>query len=84
MPEASDWIDELLSLAARSGMRELTVRSHLHRAALGDRASADAARLLACDIENPALHVLVEHRSAVTTIRAGQDKATSSAAPTGR
>ena len=56
MPQASAWVDELQGLAARSGMRELTVRSHLHRAALGDRASAAAARLLACEIDNPALH----------------------------
>ena len=60
MPQASAWIDELQNLAARSGMRELTVRSHLHRAALGDSASGAAARLLACEIDNPALHAFVE------------------------
>jgi DNA-binding SARP family transcriptional activator len=60
MPQAPDWIEQLQGLAARSGMRELTVRSHLHRAALGDGASGAAARLLAREIDNPALHVLVE------------------------
>jgi len=60
---ASMWIDEMQSLAARSGMRELTVRSHLHRAALGDSASRAAARLLACEIDNPALLALVELES---------------------
>jgi DNA-binding SARP family transcriptional activator len=60
MPQASVWIDEMQSLAARSGMRELTVRSHLHRAALGDRASAAAARLLAYEIDNPALRAVIE------------------------
>jgi hypothetical protein len=60
LPQASNWINELQGLAARSGMRELTVRSHLHRAALGDSASGAAARLLACEIDNPALHALVE------------------------
>ena len=60
MHQASAWIDEMQSLAARSGMRELTVRSHLHRAALGDGASGAAARLLACEIDNPALHAFVE------------------------
>ncbi|WP_428421115.1 BTAD domain-containing putative transcriptional regulator [Methylibium sp.] len=60
MPQASAWIDELQGLAARSGMRELTVRAHLHRAALGDRASGAAARLLACEIDNPALRALAE------------------------
>jgi DNA-binding SARP family transcriptional activator len=40
MPQASAWINEMQELAARSGMRELTVRACLHRAALGDSASA--------------------------------------------
>jgi DNA-binding SARP family transcriptional activator len=60
MPQAPAWIDELQRLAARSGMRELTVRSYLHRAALGDGASGAAARLLACEIDNPVLSTLVE------------------------
>ena len=59
MPQATIWIDELQRLAARGGMRELTLRSHLHRAAIGDRTSAATARLLAGDIDNPALHALV-------------------------
>lgn len=60
MPHAAAWLGELLALAARGGMRELTVRAHVHQAALGDRASATAARLLVCEIDNPALHILVE------------------------
>jgi DNA-binding SARP family transcriptional activator len=59
MRHAPDWIDEMQHLAARSGMREFSVRSHLHRAALGDSTSRPAARLLACEIDNPALHALV-------------------------
>ncbi len=58
MPQASAWINDLQSLAARSGMRELTARACLHRAALGDSASGAAARLLASQIDNPALHAL--------------------------
>ncbi|MGC1176188.1 MAG: tetratricopeptide repeat protein [Polaromonas sp.] len=60
MPQASAWIHELQNLASRSGMRELTVRAYLHRQALGDNASGIAARLLARQIDNPALHALVE------------------------
>jgi len=56
--QASLWIDELHALAARSGMRELVVRAHLHRAALGDKGSAAAARDLAAQIDNPALRRL--------------------------
>lgn len=58
MPQASAWVNDLQSLAARSGMRELTARACLHRAALGDSASGAAARLLASQIDNPALHAL--------------------------
>jgi tetratricopeptide (TPR) repeat protein len=60
MPQAPAWIDELQTLAARSGMRELTVRSLLHRAALGDRESRVAAQLLACEIDNPSLRALAD------------------------
>lgn len=59
MPQAPLWIDELQRLAARSGMREFSVRSHLHRAYLGDSASGAAARLLACEITNPILQSAV-------------------------
>lgn len=64
LPQAPAWVDELHRIAARSGMRELTARSYLHRAALGDSASGIAARLLAREIDNPALHALVETRNA--------------------
>jgi len=60
LPQALGWIGELQGLAARSGMRELTVRSHAHRAALGDRASAAAAAVLASEIDNPSLHGRLE------------------------
>jgi len=59
LPQASAWVDDLHSLAARSGMRELTARSYLHRAALGDSASGIAARLLVHEIDNPALFAAV-------------------------
>ena len=60
-PQAPGWIDELQTLAARSGMRELSVRSHLHRAALDDGgASRAAARLLAREIDNPVLHAIAD------------------------
>ena len=52
---AAGWIDELASLAARTGMRELVVRAYLHRAGRGDRSALDAARLLGADIANPTL-----------------------------
>ena len=60
MPHAAAWLGEMQALAARCGMRELTVRACIHQAELGDRASATAARLLVCEIDNPALRILVE------------------------
>ena len=41
-------------------MRELTVRSLLHGAALGDEGDAAAAGTLAADIDNPELQALLE------------------------
>ncbi|MEJ8856760.1 BTAD domain-containing putative transcriptional regulator [Variovorax robiniae] len=58
LPQAAGWIEEMQRLAARSGMRELTMRAHLHRAALGDHASGSAAALLAEEIGNPVLLAL--------------------------
>ena len=54
------WVDTLRELASRTGMRELTVRSFLHGAALGNDGDADAGALLASDIENAALGQLID------------------------
>jgi DNA-binding SARP family transcriptional activator len=58
-PDAPELVDSLASLAERCGLREMVVRAHAHRARLGDEASRHAARLLAADIDNPALAALV-------------------------
>lgn len=58
-PDTHRWIHELRRLASRTGMRELTVRSLLHGAAAGSPADADAARLLAADVDNPRIAALV-------------------------
>lgn len=50
-----EWVDRLTTLASRTGMREFTVRSLLHASALGRPGSADAAVLLAAEIDNPSL-----------------------------
>jgi DNA-binding SARP family transcriptional activator len=52
-------VDRLAALAERCGMRELIVRAHLHRARLGDCASMETARVLATEIDNPALSELL-------------------------
>ena len=58
-PETGSWLERLRDLASRTGMRELTVRSMLHGAALGKQGDAAAARLLAADIDNPRLAALI-------------------------
>jgi hypothetical protein len=58
-PDTKAFVDTLRTLASRTGMRELTVRAMLHAAALGQPGDAAAAVLLADDIDNPVLDVLV-------------------------
>ena len=43
-------MEALRTLASRTGMRELTLRSLRHGAALGRAADADAAALLAAEL----------------------------------
>jgi hypothetical protein len=57
--ETGGWVEEMRDRASQSGMRELTVRAMLHSAALGDRGDAEAAAMLAGDIDNPELWALV-------------------------
>jgi DNA-binding SARP family transcriptional activator len=54
-PSADEWIDAMNEKASRTGMRELVVRSLLHRAARGQDGATEAAALLAAAIDNPRL-----------------------------
>jgi DNA-binding SARP family transcriptional activator len=54
-PETGSWATLMRSLASRTGMKELLVRSLLHAEALGDENAGQAARLLGSEIDNPAL-----------------------------
>ncbi|GAA4460449.1 AfsR/SARP family transcriptional regulator [Phytohabitans houttuyneae] len=58
-PSTEDWIAAMCELASRTDMRELVVRSLLHRAALGDHGATEAAALLAAAIDNPRLRPLL-------------------------
>lgn len=55
LPAAPAWIEELAAIAARTGMREFAARANLYRGRLGDESALTAARLLASEIDNPAL-----------------------------
>jgi hypothetical protein len=59
LPTAARWVDRLAHAAARGGMRALVVRSHVHRARLGQPGALDAARLAAADLDNPVIADLV-------------------------
>lgn len=52
---AAPLVANLGSLAARCDMRELVVRAQLHRSRLGDPKALTTARVVAADIDNPAL-----------------------------
>jgi DNA-binding SARP family transcriptional activator len=58
-PDTHRWVAELRLLASRTGMRELTVRSLVHGAALGSPSDAEAALLMAADVDNPVVDKLV-------------------------
>ena len=59
-PQTAHWVVAMRELAARTGMRELSVRALLHSAALGGAGDAAAAELLAADLDNELLGALVE------------------------
>jgi hypothetical protein len=63
--DARRWVADLETLAARTGMRHLLARAHLHRHALGERSALAAAALVAADVESPALDREIAARSAV-------------------
>ena len=54
-PEAARWVADLEALATRTGMREFVARAYMHRGRLGDRAAAEAARVLAAEVDNPSV-----------------------------
>jgi DNA-binding SARP family transcriptional activator len=56
---AAGWIDELEAIAARRGLRELLARASVHRAHLGTPGALENARMLAAQVDNPALAALV-------------------------
>ena len=64
LPGTPGWIEELTVLAARSGMREFTVRAHLHRVRGGDKSVLAAAQMLAAGIDNPVLATLLPRPTA--------------------
>lgn len=55
MPAADNWINDLQNLAAQTGMNEFLARSYLYRSRRGDVNAGLTARLIAREVDNPAL-----------------------------
>ena len=51
-PDTQAWVETLRTLASRTGMKELLLRSLLHGAALGNQGDATAAAIIAVEIED--------------------------------
>ncbi|HYH90149.1 MAG TPA: BTAD domain-containing putative transcriptional regulator [Solirubrobacteraceae bacterium] len=56
---APAWIEALAALAARTGMRQFAASANVYRGRLGDDPALTAARLLAAEIDNPALSAML-------------------------
>jgi hypothetical protein len=56
----ADCVEQLASLASRTGMREFVIRSHIHRARLGQPGALEAAVIGVAQVDNPVLATLVE------------------------
>jgi DNA-binding SARP family transcriptional activator len=72
-PEAARWVADLETLATRTGMRELVARAYLHRGRLGDRGAAEAARVLAAEVDNPSVLSVYEGRPCDASLASGPD-----------
>jgi DNA-binding SARP family transcriptional activator len=57
---ALEWVEDLASLSARTGMREFAAQAYLLRAGRRDRSALDSAAVLAAEVENPALRSRIE------------------------
>jgi ATP/maltotriose-dependent transcriptional regulator MalT len=68
-PSAGTWINDLEWITGRTGMRELLARSYLHRSRAGDASALEVARVVAADIDNPALSALLAKEAALVPTR---------------
>ncbi|MBK5115814.1 MAG: SARP family transcriptional regulator [Thermoleophilia bacterium] len=63
---AGEWVEDLRSLAARTGMREMAAKAYLYRFEMGDASALEGARVMAAEIENPALEAALEAAASTT------------------
>ena len=60
LPAAPTWIEALATLAGRTGMRQFAATANLCRGRLGDDAALMAGRLLATEIDDPAVPAILD------------------------
>lgn len=60
MASVDGWIADLQALAARTGMNEFLAKSYLYMQRRGDERAASSARLIAGEVDNPALVSFLE------------------------
>ena len=56
----ADCVEQFASLASRTGMAEFVIRSHIHRARLGQAGALEAAAIGVAQVDNPVLDTLVQ------------------------
>lgn len=69
LPQTRQWTDDLMTLASRTGMRELVVRACLHQVALGDSSALGAARAMAGEIDSPFLQASAQEFGFMNMLR---------------
>lgn len=57
---ASEWVEDLRSLAARTGMHEMAAKAYLYKFEMGDASALASARVMAAETENPALEAALK------------------------
>lgn len=76
LPQTERWVNDLETVAARSGMRELLARSYMHRFRLGHYPALETARLLSSEIDNPYLNALIREAEATVHSERGDQSRT--------
>jgi tetratricopeptide (TPR) repeat protein len=57
---AREWVEDLRSLAARTGMHEMAAKAYLYKFEMGDTSALAGARVMAAETENPALEAVLK------------------------
>lgn len=62
---AAGWVEDLRSLAARTGMPEMAAKAYLYKFEMGDVSALEGARVMAAETDNSALAATLEAKASV-------------------